>query len=127
MPICKGEKEVKKDLDIEEELKNYRIDLGRRVKRSVMNRYAQKYGRRSSPSLLLSFWRRPIPVYLGALLIAAAVVASFFAGRATLPRRSSVTEPIFPREQRTNLSREPSGDTPAERALQWEPASRDFF
>ncbi|MDZ7860577.1 MAG: hypothetical protein U5O15_07920 [Candidatus Krumholzibacteriota bacterium] len=118
---------MKKDFDIEEELKNYRIDLGRNVKRSVMKRYAQKYGRRSSPSWLTAFRPRPIPVYLGALLIAAAIVASFFAGRASLPRRSSMTEPVLLEEQRTNLSREPSSDTPAERALQWEPASRDFF
>lgn len=115
---------MKKDFDIEEELKNYRIDLSRRVKRSVMNRYARKFGQRSPR---LSFWRRPIPVYLGALLIAAAVVASFFAGRASLPRRSSMTGPFLTRDQGTNFPREPFVGKPPGRDLKWEPASRDLF
>ncbi len=90
----------------------------------MMNRYASTYGHRSG---LPVFWRRPIPVYLAALLMAAAVAASFFAGRTSLPKGSSMAERDLLEERSTIPSHQLLADTLAARALEWETAPSELF
>ena len=72
---------MNEDIDIEDVLKRYRSDPSPQVKRSVLSRFAHTFESRNSVSNLISFWKKPIPLYLVAAEIIIAVGLSFFAGQ----------------------------------------------
>ena len=67
-------------LDIENLLKRFRSEPAPRVKRAVLAKYSERYGRARAVADA-PFWRRPVPLYFVAGLIVATAGFSFVGGR----------------------------------------------
>jgi len=72
---------MKKDIDIEELLKRHRIEPSARVKQSILARFVDTFERKESSGTILRFWKKSIPVYAALLIVIAAGLLSFYAGR----------------------------------------------
>lgn len=67
--------------NIEDLLKRFRREPSPRVKRAVLSRYAERFDRARGPAGRTPFWRRPVPLYFAAALIAVTAGLSFIGGQ----------------------------------------------
>jgi len=104
--------------NIEELLKRFRSDPAPRVKRAVLSKYAERFGRGRTAAGAERLWRRSVPLYVAAALIVVASGLSFVGGQ-KLSRREGSPKGTSPAAQ----------DTLAGTALeqQWYYAPSDLF
>jgi len=72
---------MKKDTGIEELLKRHKIEPSARVKQSTLSQFADTLERRGRFRVILTLWKRSVPVYAVLIMIIASVGLSFYAGR----------------------------------------------
>ncbi len=96
--------------DFEDELKRFHHETDPRVKRSVMEAYGNRLGRGRLGPGRVPLWKRTIPIYAVAALLAIAVGVTWTLGRARIGDRAGAT-----------AARNAPGDT----ALVWATAERD--
>jgi hypothetical protein len=66
--------------DVEDLLVRLRVGPDARVKRAVLSRYAELYGRGRGEADGLGVWRRPVPLYVAAAIVLLATGLSFVGG-----------------------------------------------
>jgi hypothetical protein len=81
---------------IEDLLMRFRNDPSAHVKRAVLARYAERYGRgRHGATGATRLWRKPVPLYVAAALVVVAAGLSFVGGqRFSRPERIAGSAPI---------------------------------
>ena len=109
---------MKNDIDIEDLLKRYRSDPSQRVRRAVMSRFRETYGRGEEVGRPTVFWRRAVPVYLVTVIIIIAAGVSFFAGW-RIPQEKRTQEGLQEPLQKTEIT-----DV---QELKWEVAENDIL
>ena len=82
---------MSKEIDIEGLLKRAPIGSDPRVKRAVLSRYAQRYGKARGSAGMNPFWRKPVPLYLATALVLVIAALSFLGGR-RFPRPEHAAE-----------------------------------
>ena len=112
---------MKNDFDIENTLKNYEHDTDPRVKRAVLDRFAQR-----SPSRMGSrLFHRPVPLYLAAAQIIIALGLGFFIAR-VLPMARTPSTPGAKPAVHGSVTQEPSATVTA-KDIEWEIAPNDVL
>lgn len=107
--------------DAEKILERLRIGPGAGVKRSVMERFNERFGAVRDTRPPIFFWRRPVPLYLAvAAVIAALLVAA------------PVQNRLFPRDDRRYAHQESgktvnSASTVEAADIRWNIAHSDFI
>ncbi len=69
--------------DIEETLRKFRHDSYARAKQSVMSAYDASFAGSDGTRGAVAFWKRPIPLYIAAMMAVLMVAGAFLAGRRT--------------------------------------------
>lgn len=107
--------------DIEKILGRFRAGPGERVKRSVMARYAQHTGEAGTAQTDAPVWKRPVPFYLAAAAVVAALLIA-------LPVQRALIAPAGPEKRpgRTEVTG-PAGDTAEALDLEWTVAENDLI
>lgn len=110
---------MSRKLDIEDLLMRFRSEPSARVKRAVLARYAERYGRgRRGTAGAIGLWRRPVPLYVAAALVLVAAGLSFMGGRTlSRPERIAGSAPIAVQDSLVGKALEQS----------WHYAPRDVF
>ncbi len=109
---------MKKDIDIEDLLKRYRNDPSQRVRRAVMSRFRETYGRGEEVGRLTMFWRRAVPINLAAVILIIVSGLSFLVGLSIPREKKAGGEPQVPLQQ-TEIT-----DV---QELKWEVAENDIL
>jgi len=98
---------------IEDTLKQFAHEPAPGSKQTVMAAYREAQAARPP----VPFWKRPIPLYAAAVIVAVLVAASFLAGQ----RSSTVPE------NRTSASLENADGVVTSQEIQWRPAQNDLL
>lgn len=96
--------------DIEKILANCRVSPGARVRRSVLERFNSRFGTAGRVSRTAPFWMRPVPLYLAAAAVLAALLVAVPIQQRLLPHagtgerhreaaRPGDTDPVFDAQQ----------------------------
>ena len=109
---------MKNDIDIEDVLKAYRSDPSSRVRRAVMSRFRETYGRGEEAGRPTVFWRHAVPVYLVTIIMIIASGVSFFAGL-SIPQEKRTQEGLQEPLQKTEITEV--------QELKWEVAENDIL